>query len=389
MSLGITHSVCLIGVRGVVVDVEAVIGGGLPRTVLIGLPDTALYEARDRARAAVASTGLSWPSQLVTINLSPASIPKTGSHYDVAIVVAVLAANGAVATDLMKGTVFLGELGLDGRIRPVRGLLPAVVAARDSGLERAVVPLNQVEEASLVEGISVWGAASLSDVVAFLEGEPATTTTASASSKTIEEHTAGARSMSEPDLADVSGQPDARWALEVAAAGRHHLYLHGAPGAGKTLLAERLPGILPELTSAESLEVTTVRSLAGLTVHGLEKRPPLSSPHHSASVASLVGGGTRIAAPGAITLAHRGVLFLDEASNGKCTSFSKEVTDEDDYEPAWRERAAGASDAGGGLPGVHSDGAGYAGRGHAGDLPVSAAVEVSQGQGGRDRASAP
>jgi magnesium chelatase family protein len=165
--------------------------------------------------------------------------------------------------------------------------------------------------------------------------------------------------------------------------------MHGPPGVGKTLLAERLPGILPDLDASESLEVSAIHSLAGLPLHdGLIRRPPYADPHHSASLASVVGGGARMALPGSISRAHRGVLFLDEASNGKCTSLSKEVTDDDEDEAAWRERAAGSGDAGGGLPGVQSDGAEHAGRGHAADLSVSAAVEVSQGQGGCDRASA-
>ncbi|WP_211223284.1 YifB family Mg chelatase-like AAA ATPase [Propionicicella superfundia] len=295
--------------RGVPIEIEAAIGGGLPRTILVGLPDTALYEARDRCRAAVASSGLAWPAQLVTINLSPASLPKTGSHYDVGIVAAVLAASGVVPAELLPATVFLGELGLDGRLRPVRGLLPALLGARAAGLVRAIVPMPQVGEASLVEGMTVWGARSLADMVEILHGRPVPVSAVSA------EDTAPAPENAAPgkDLADVSGQPDARWALEVAAAGRHHVFFHGAPGAGKTLLAERLPGILPELGLGEALEVTAIRSLAGLAVEGLSRRPPLSSPHHSASVASLVGGGPRMPMPGAISVAHRGVLFLDEA----------------------------------------------------------------------------
>jgi magnesium chelatase family protein len=245
----------------------------------------------------------------VTINLSPASLPKTGSHYDVGIVTAVLAAGGVVPSDLLPQTVFLGELGLDGRLRAVRGLLPALLGARDSGVARAVVPMSQVKEALLVEGLTVWGAGRLADVVEILPGRPLLESPQGPS-----ESDAGADEAEvEKDLADVAGQPDAKWALEVAAAGRHHVFFHGAPGAGKTLLAERLPGILPELDVAEALEVTAMRSLAGLGVDELVRQPPLSSPHHTATVAALVGGGARMPLPGAISVAHRGVLFLDEA----------------------------------------------------------------------------
>lgn len=310
MSLGIARSIGLIGMRGVPIEIEVAIGGGLPRTILVGLPDTALYEARDRCRAAVASSGLAWPSQLVTINLSPASLPKTGSHYDVGIVAAVLAAGGVVPSDLLPQTVFLGELGLDGRLRAVRGLLPALLGAREAGVARAIVPMCQVKEALLVEGLTVWGADTLADVVEILHGRPVPGPPPGPSDSTSEPDEAGDV---DTDLADVAGQPDAKWALEVAAAGRHHIFLHGAPGAGKTLLAERLPGILPELELTEALEVTAIRSLAGLAVDGLVRQPPLSSPHHTATVAALVGGGSRMPLPGAISVAHRGVLFLDEA----------------------------------------------------------------------------
>lgn len=307
MTLATARSVGLVGVKGVPIDIEAAIGGGLPRTVLVGLPDTALYEARDRCRAAVASSGLTWPQQLVTINLSPASLPKTGSHYDVGIVVAVLAASGAVPATELPHTVFLGELGLDGRLRPVRGLLPALLAARAVGWACAVVPQDQVAEASLVDGMTVWGAGALSDVIDVLHGRPVPDPPIRAEDASPSVAGAGV------DMSDIAGQPDAAWALEVAAAGRHHIHLRGAPGAGKTMLAERLPGILPALDTREALEVTAIRSLAGLPVVGLNVHPPLSSPHHSASVAALVGGGPRLPVPGAISLAHRGVLFLDEA----------------------------------------------------------------------------
>jgi magnesium chelatase family protein len=308
--LASTWSVALVGVEGRMVQVEADIGGGLPKTILVGLPDAALYQSRDRCKAAVTNSGHSWPVALLTINLSPATLPKAGSHYDLAIASAVLAASGVVPLDALSRTALLGELGLDGRLRPVPGVLPATLAAARAGFTRVVVPLRQASEASLVDGVDVLGLASLSQLVAELRGDPVplvdpvelTVTTAA-------DDRAGVL-----DLADVVGQEEAKWALEVAAAGRHHMFLHGPPGAGKTMLAARLPGLLPDLDPTDALEVSAVHSLAGYDLSGgLLSRPPYVDPHHSASVASIVGGGPRIARPGAISCAHRGVLFLDEA----------------------------------------------------------------------------
>lgn len=300
-------SVALVGMAGTVIDIEAAIGSGLPSTRMVGLPDAALKEAKDRCRAAMASAGVGWPSGPVTINLSPATLPKAGSHYDLGIAAAVAAAQGRCDRQALTGLAIFGELGLDGRVRAVRGLLPLLLTAVEQGLERAVVPAIQLREASLVSGLQVLGAADLADLGDILGGGPG--------------HAVAALSAVEPsptsqalDLADVAGQQEAKWALEVAAAGRHHLYLHGPPGAGKTLLARRLGTVLPDLTEAESLEVSAVHSLCGVALDGgLIQRPPFADPHHSASLASLVGGGAGVAQPGAISRAHRGVLFLDEA----------------------------------------------------------------------------
>lgn len=307
MSLAQTWSVALLGMQGQMVEVEAAIGSGLPRTVLVGLPDAALYEARDRCRAAVASAGLGWPSQLLTINLTPATLPKAGSHYDLSIVAAVLGAAGTVPAEALRSRVLLGELGLDGRVRRVRGVLPALMAARAAGFEQVVVPHGQHAEASLVSGLSITSVGSLADLVDCLHGRPVLSVPGAV--EPVDPLEPGVAR----DLSDVVGQEEARWALEVAAAGRHHLFLHGPPGAGKTMLAERLPGLLPDLELAEALEVSALHSLAGGGVDGLITRPPYSDPHHSASVPSIVGGGARMARPGSISLAHRGVLFLDEA----------------------------------------------------------------------------
>lgn len=297
------------------VEVEAATASGLPRTVLVGLPDAALHEAKERCRAAVAAAGLTWPTQVLTINLTPAFLPKAGTHFDLSIAAATLAAVGVVPATLLPGTVLLGELGLDGRVRPVRGVLPALLAAREAGMARAVVPASQRREAELVDGVTVWPVAHLRDVVEVLHGRPVL----AVEDEAVQESPDSPR----PDLAEVVGQSEARFALEVAAAGRHHLLLRGAPGCGKSMLAQRLPSILPRLDRDEALEVTALHSLAGQGAIGrLIEVPPLSQPHHSVSMAAMVGGGARIARPGAISLAHRGVLLLDEAPE-----FSSRVLD--------------------------------------------------------------
>lgn len=303
-------SVALSGINGFPVEVEAAKGGGLPRVQLVGLPDAALSEAKARVRAAVLATGLSWPPGLVTINLSPAGLPKAGTHYDVAIAVAALIAEGQMELVSDTRTVLVGELSLDGRIRKVRGVLPAMLAASKAGFERAIVPAGQQTEASLVSGLTVWGAGRLAEVVDLLEGKPVTNPTeaAPASSEPFD----GPAGFT-PDLADVVGHEDGKFALEVAAAGRHHLFLHGSPGVGKTMLASRLPSILPDLDEGEAVEVSAIHSLAGRELTGLIVRPPYADPHHSVTPVALVGGGTSEVRPGAISLAHRGVLFLDES----------------------------------------------------------------------------
>ncbi len=306
MSQARAWSVALVGIDGTMVEVEAAISSGLPKTIMVGLPDTALYEARDRCRAAMASAGFGWPSDPVTINLSPATLPKAGSHYDLAIAAAVAAARRKFNPAALDGLPLFGELGLDGRVRTVRGLLPALLAAVKCGFDRVVVPAGQLREAALVDQLTVFGAANLADLFDILAGGPGVLTPPAAPP--------AAEPRPRLDLIDVAGQDEGKWALEVAAAGRHHLFLHGPPGVGKTLLAERLPSLLPDLQLSEALEVSAVHSLAGINLDdGLVRRPPYADPHHSASIASLVGGGARIATPGAVSRAHRGVLFLDEA----------------------------------------------------------------------------
>jgi magnesium chelatase family protein len=306
MSYAKVLSVGLAGTTGHLVEVEADLAAGLPGLALTGLPDTALNEARDRVRAALVNSGEAWPGRRITVNLLPATLPKQGSAFDVAIAVTVLAGAGMLPLAPLHGVVLLGELGLDGAVRPVRGVLPAVLAAARAGCLRVVVPAANVEEAALVPGVTVRGTDTLRRLIDFVRGQGAL----------VEPAPAGPpQAPTGPDLVDVVGQELGRRALELAAAGGHHLCLIGPPGAGKTMLAQRLPGILPPLGEAEALEVTAVHSVAGALPDGapLIRRPPFQAPHHTASVSALVGGGSGVPRPGAVSLAHRGVLFLDEA----------------------------------------------------------------------------
>ncbi|MFL1900101.1 YifB family Mg chelatase-like AAA ATPase [Streptomyces tauricus] len=329
MGFARTCSVALVGVDGVVVEVQADLEPGVAAFTLVGLPDKSLTESKDRVRAAVVNSGGEWPQKKLTVGLSPASVPKGGSGFDLAIACAALGASERIDPRVLADIVMIGELGLDGRVRPVRGVLPAVLAATEAGYEQVVVPESAAAEASLVPGVSVLGVRSLRQLIAVLTDEPVPDEDPDEQVRT--DPLAGLRmpgtgaatgmhSMDaahhdhEHDLADVVGQLSARTAVEVAAAGGHHLFLEGPPGAGKTMLAERLPAVLPRLHRSESLEVTAVHSVAGLLPPGkpLVDVAPYCAPHHSATMQALVGGGQGVARPGAVSLAHRGVLFLDE-----------------------------------------------------------------------------
>lgn len=316
MSLGRTRGVSLVGLDGAPIEVEAQLAPGLPAFRIVGLPDISLAEARERVRAAVSSCGIAWPMRRVTVGLTPAELPKTGSGFDLAIAVAVLAAAEIIDRAAGAARVHVGELGLDGRVHPVRGVLPAVAAAVAAGHPRVVVPAGNVTEARLVPGADVMAVAHLADLaVAYGAEVDAGVLEEAASSEPVAVAAGSCELRGHPDLADVLGQEQARLALEIAAAGGHHLLLHGPPGTGKTMLAARLPGLLPDLTESESVEVTSVHSVAGTfdAVGGLVRRPPFEDPHHTATPASVVGGGSGLPRPGAASRAHRGVLFLDEA----------------------------------------------------------------------------
>ncbi|WP_294568532.1 YifB family Mg chelatase-like AAA ATPase [uncultured Arthrobacter sp.] len=312
MALGRTYSVALVGLNGYIVEVEADIGQTLPAFVLLGLPDASLNEAKDRIRAAARNAGVPLSRRKITVNLVPASLPKRGSGFDLAIVMAALAAAGDVRG--FGQTVFLAELGLDGRLRPIRGVLPAVMAAVSAGYGDVVVAVGNRAEAALVPGAQVCGYRSLAEVLLAYGADPAAVQSLGGSEPEQQEaDRAQPEAGAHRDLADVAGQAEARFALEVAAAGAHHLMMVGPPGAGKTMLAERMPGILPDLNDQHAMEVTAIHSLSGTPCNTLRRRPPFESPHHTATTAAIIGGGSGIPRPGAASRAHRGVLFLDEA----------------------------------------------------------------------------
>ncbi len=296
------HTVAFEGVEARPVEVQCAVAPGLPGFTLVGLPDKAVSEAKERVRAALSSMSIALPSKRITINLSPADLPKEGSHFDLPIALAVLSALEILPRDAVDGSVALGELSLDGRIVPVIGALPAALAAAEQ--DRSLIcPRACGAEAAWVGATPVFAAASLDEVVRHFTGQ--SILPPSEAGEVLAPATGR-------DLREVRGQERAKRALEIAAAGRHHMLMIGSPGSGKSMLAARLPGILPPLTAVEALETSMIHSLAGLlTDGGISRQRPFREPHHTASMAAIVGGG-KGAKPGEISLAHNGVLFLDE-----------------------------------------------------------------------------
>lgn len=301
MSLALVHSRARAGVAAPPVRVEVHLSGGLPQTHIVGLPEAAVRESRDRVRAAILCAQFEFPARRITVNLAPADLPKDGGRFDLPIALGILAASGQIRREALAEYEFLGELGLTGELRTVDGVLPAALAVAAAG-RKLIVPVGSGPEAALAQRGEAYTARTLLEVCAALDGRkelpPALAPPPQPS--TI------------PDLADVRGQAHARRALEVAAAGNHHLLLIGPPGCGKTLLASRLPGLLPEASEEEALESAAIASVSG---RGLDpsrwRQRPYRSPHHTASAVALVGGGAQ-PRPGEISLAHHGVLFLDE-----------------------------------------------------------------------------
>ena len=308
--LAITRSISLVGLTGHLIDIEADIGNGVPGFTLLGLPDAALSEARDRVRSAISNSSAQWPNKRITLALSPAALPKRGSSFDCAIAIALLAAAQEITLGRIDGAVVLGELTLDGRIKSVPGILPALRAAALHGIEREIIPSENFEEGSLIPGINLIHFDHLRQLITWVKGGEYLPSELTRSDLCSSENT-------HLDFSDIAGQERAKEALEIGAVGGHHIAMVGPPGVGKSMLAARIPSILPRLTERDALDVTSLHSIAGkispLNGSPLITSAPFVAPHHTISRAGLIGGGSATISPGACSLAHRGILFLDEA----------------------------------------------------------------------------
>ena len=341
MSIGNALSIGLIGLKAFTIKLQAFVSGSMPNFSIIGLPDTSLSEARERVKSAHHALHCKWPEGRVTVNLSPASMPKSGSSYDLAIAASILSAEKYIPLSELENTVILGELNLDGTVLPIQGILPIALYAKKKNFKRMIIPQENLAEAKLVEGIETIGIHHILDLITELHGtleeeslklieedpiykhaqvkeKKYSDNNDEHSSELIHEQSASPLQVDSKyeigDMAEVIGQEHTKWALQVAAAGGHHVMMIGPPGSGKTMLASRIPSIMCPLSEQEQLEVASIRSLCGtLPYYGISDIPPFEAPHHTASAASLIGGGTGVAKPGIITRAHCGVLFMDEA----------------------------------------------------------------------------